>query len=143
MNDDFEQEDYEVGYRKPPRNRRFRKGVSGNPSGRPKKRSDFLSMLLEELNSQLTITVNGKRKRIRKSDVIIKQFANKASNGHLPTLRLLLPLYLQALQKKAEDDQRALDKANSLVDLNELTDAELAVFAMGGHKKIIPDGSGG
>jgi len=31
------EEDYEVGYRKPPVATRFKKGASGNPSGRRKK----------------------------------------------------------------------------------------------------------
>ena len=30
--------DYEVGYGRPPKKSQFRKGQSGNPSGRPKKR---------------------------------------------------------------------------------------------------------
>jgi len=32
---DRDPEDYEVGYRKPPAEFRFKKGVSGNPKGRP------------------------------------------------------------------------------------------------------------
>jgi len=30
--------DYEVGYGKPPKSRRFQPGVSGNPKGRPKRK---------------------------------------------------------------------------------------------------------
>src|ERR1700729_1716565 len=39
-------EDYEVGYAKPPESGKFKKGVSGNPSGRPKKLADLGSQLL-------------------------------------------------------------------------------------------------
>ena len=41
MSDDKTLDDYEVGYGKPPKNTQFRKGVSGNPRGRPKKSLDF------------------------------------------------------------------------------------------------------
>jgi hypothetical protein len=36
MSEDAKTEDYEVGYGKPPKSGRFKKGVSGNASGRPR-----------------------------------------------------------------------------------------------------------
>jgi Family of unknown function (DUF5681) len=40
MNENNETQDYEVGYGKPPKTSQFKKGESGNPSGRPKKPTD-------------------------------------------------------------------------------------------------------
>ena len=39
----------DVGYRRPPAKTRFRPGLSGNPSGRPKRRPSFREALLAEL----------------------------------------------------------------------------------------------
>ena len=85
MRDDRETEDYEVGYKKPPKSRQFRKGVSGNPSGRKKKASDFGSKLLRELDQKLIINENGKRKVITKSEGVVKQLLNKSLSSSVNT----------------------------------------------------------
>jgi Family of unknown function (DUF5681) len=123
MRDYSEPEDYEVGYRKPPKSSQFKKGVSGNPLGRPKKASDFGSELIRELNSKLTINENGQQKIIKKYEGVTKQLVNKALSGNLMATRLLVPYYQQALEKAAEEHQSALDRANRTVE--ELTDEEL------------------
>jgi hypothetical protein len=59
------EEDYEVGYRKPPVATRFQKGRSGNPSGRPKKSAQSLDLglILEGIeNEEIIVVDNGKRK---------------------------------------------------------------------------------
>jgi hypothetical protein len=88
MNDDREIVDYEVGYRKPPKSGQFEKGKSGNPSGRPKKPSDFGSKLRRELDSKLIVNENGKRKVITKSEGVLKQLLNKSLSGHDASTRL-------------------------------------------------------
>jgi hypothetical protein len=55
MGDDKTPDDYEVGYGKPPKNIQFQKGISGNPTGRPKKAPDFDHQLIRESNSLMTI----------------------------------------------------------------------------------------
>jgi hypothetical protein len=64
MSNGDEPEDYEIGYGKPPKSRQFKKGVSGNPSGRPKKPSDSASELMKELQSKVTLLENGKPKKL-------------------------------------------------------------------------------
>ena len=48
MSENNTSDSYEVGFGKPPRNTQFKKGVSGNPKGRPKKPLDFDHELLRE-----------------------------------------------------------------------------------------------
>jgi hypothetical protein len=93
--------DYPIGYRKPPKNTQFQKGISGNPSGRPKKASDLDADLLRELNSPISINEHGKRKRIPRIQGILKQLGNKALTGDIRAARVLLPYYQQAVERAA------------------------------------------
>jgi hypothetical protein len=78
---------YTVGYGKPPRHTRFRKGQSGNPSGRPKGSRSLQDVVFKALNETVTITVNGRRKKLTKLEVAIMQLVNKAAAGDRHAIR--------------------------------------------------------
>jgi hypothetical protein len=86
MSNGDEFDDYEIGYGKPPKSGRFKKGTSGNPSGRPKKPTDSVSVLMRELDSKFTIKESGQRKVITKLEGIWKQSVNKAVTGDLKSV---------------------------------------------------------
>jgi Family of unknown function (DUF5681) len=92
---------YEVGYGKPPRNTQFGKGVSGNLKGRPKKALDFHHELLRQSKASVTISENGKRLRVSKHELVIKQLIHKAISGNIPALRTYVDRYEIALEKAA------------------------------------------
>lgn len=123
MSFDWEDGDYEVGYGKPPKSGQFRKGVSGNPLGRPKKAPDFGSQVMRELNSKLAINVNGRRRVITKYEGMAKQLVNKAVSGNLVATRLVILHHQQALEKLAEEFRKS--PANPDLDMRDLTDQEL------------------
>lgn len=76
-----QEEEYLVGYKKPPRHTRFQPGQSGNPAGRPKKVPALDDILLKELQTRLPIVSNGKSRRVSMLEVIVKQHLKKAANG--------------------------------------------------------------
>jgi len=81
--------DYEVGYRKPPIETRFRTGQSGNPTGRPK-RVPIIDpgMLLEAIdNEEINVVENGRRKRMPKLEIEFRQLFTKALKGDLRAAR--------------------------------------------------------
>ncbi len=102
----------EVGYGKPPKHTQFQKGVSGNPTGRPKKAADFHSIFMKESESLMTIIDNGQRRRISKLEAIAKQLHNKALTGNIQALRIYIALYprlreIGALQSKGLERKHA------------------------------------
>jgi hypothetical protein len=98
-------DDYKVGYGKPPKHRQFKKGQSGWTKGRRKKEHkppDIEAGLIKALSETATVTENGVRHQITKFEAACKQMANKAASGHAPTIRLLLPLFMRMAQQNSD-----------------------------------------
>src|SRR5690349_20202446 len=72
-----DEDDYEVGYGKPPHHTRFKTGQSGNPRGRPSGAKNLSTLLNEALNELIVVTENGGRKRISKRQASFKQLVNE------------------------------------------------------------------
>jgi hypothetical protein len=82
--------DYQVGYGKPPQHTRFKKGESGNPTGRPKGSKNLTTLLEKELKQRVVVTENGRRRSITKQEAMVKHLVNKAVSGDRPLMQLLL-----------------------------------------------------
>lgn len=84
--------DEKVGYRKPPKHAQFRKGRSGNPAGRPRRRKKKIADLLATVSAEeLTIpTKTGKKRKMSKQEVAIRQLVTKALNKDFKAIKLVL-----------------------------------------------------
>lgn len=82
--------EYSPNYRKPPKDGQYKPGQSGNRRGRPKTPTPgFDELVRAELSSIVEIRQNGKMKRIRKLDLIVKQAIDQAAKGNIRFLKLL------------------------------------------------------
>ena len=84
--------DYEVGYGKPPRHTRFKKGQSGNPHGRPKGSKNLTTLLGEALNEPVIVAENGGRRKITMREAIIKQLVKRSATADLRAIKILLDM---------------------------------------------------
>jgi len=103
---------YDVGYGNPPIKHQFKKGKSGNPSGRPKLLPqkpawDFQKSLIDELKSPMTITENGKKKKITKRDALVKAFIADTLKGDKAARKFMMD-FLQKLSKYAFEDEEVV-----------------------------------
>jgi len=109
-------DDYDVGYGKPPAATQFQKGQSGNPSGRPKGSKNLATIVRQAANERVTIVVKGQQRSITKLEAAAKQLANKAAQGDLKAMQMLLPqlaaldasVVAQPLEVIADDDKAVM-----------------------------------
>ena len=84
--------DYEVGYGKPPRHSQWKPGQSGNPKGRPKQMKDVTALLHEALYRPVTMTQNGRRRRMPLVQVLVEGLIRLSVKGDPKARRDLFKL---------------------------------------------------
>ena len=110
--------DYPVGYSRPPRQTRFRKGQSGNPMGRPKGVKNLATLIGQVLKEPVVVSENGRRKKITKREAMLKQLVNRAAAGEHRAIQLLLGeirLIEARREASAPTDEARFDEADRLV----------------------------
>ena len=96
-------DDDKVGYGRPPKATRFKKGQSGNPSGRPKGIKSLRSVLEEALAQRTSIRAGRGTKKVTKLEAATRALADGAAKGDPRILRLLLNEIRAAESRAAEE----------------------------------------
>ncbi len=115
-------EEYKVGYGKPPEEHQFKKGQSGNPSGRPKRKrmrfaEDISEIFMRSLNEEIEINFGGISRKVTSYEAIILRLKAKALKGNSKALKL----YLELAQKAANEEKSHFQDINETI--YKLTDA--------------------
>jgi hypothetical protein len=103
------EQDYAIGYGKPPIHSRFRKGRSGNPGGRPRGKR-LATLLREALSETAMIEINGRPRRVSKGQATVALLIDRAAEADPRWMKLLLDL-VQKLEigGDADDDDKEVD----------------------------------
>lgn len=99
--DELSEPEKHVGYGSPPQATRFKKGVSGNPKGRPKGSLNVATVFTKTLRERVVINEHGHRKTVTKLEAALKQLVNKAASGDLRALAQLVVLAQDAEAKQS------------------------------------------
>lgn len=99
-------EPYKVGYKHPPPEHKFKKGVSGNWGGRPKKKHNVHLAFFKLAHKPMSIIQNGKACKTSYFELVVTQFLKSTATNPKP--------YAVALVLKLAEQSEAVVK--SLVD---------------------------
>lgn len=80
---------YDVGFKRPPVETRFKKGRSGNPNGRPRRTQTAHDSIAQILAKKIVVNVKGKTRKITIGEGIIQQLTAKALKGNLRVAKFL------------------------------------------------------
>jgi len=136
------------GYKNPPKEHQFRKGVSGNPKGRPRKKKqpssdpglDLIASVHRELGKTISVQENGQHKEITKIEAFSAQLVAQSVNGKPSQQKMLLSLL--TLSTHEETEQQTLEQLQSY-DEDRLNELYEQLNAMGGDTPDDGDNQGG
>jgi hypothetical protein len=93
--------DYDIGYGKPPEGRRFKKGQSGNPSGRPAKNAKSAQpVLVRKSDEQILVVMNGRCQKTTRRDVVMVQLVDEPAVAGFSATKFLADL-LKEIEMKS------------------------------------------
>jgi uncharacterized protein DUF5681 len=107
--------EYDVGYRKPPKQKQFKPGQSGNPRGRPKGSKNESTILHGILHRQIKIQDGGRSRQVTILEAMLTRFAQDSLKGNVKSAAFLLNRYGTLVSGEIEqsglssDDQAVLE----------------------------------
>jgi hypothetical protein len=113
---------YNVGYGKPPRDTRFKKGASGNPGGRPRGITSgrALKLALQEIYRPVKIREGDRVTSLLGFQLAMRQLVAQAAKGNGPALRMLIGQTLKLEQeleaREVTDAEANQSPADSVTD---------------------------
>jgi|SRR5689334_1891010 len=121
-NDNDNDDEYSIGYRKPPIATRFKQGVSGNPRGRPKGSRNIKSAALKIYTSEVVVRQGGRTRRITRLEAVFLKLFEKALQGGSERAAQVLTQWAEKLGLFREGG------SEQVPDFSQLTDDELRLL---------------
>jgi hypothetical protein len=92
------------GFGQPPRRGRFKKGVSGNPSGRPKGSRNLKTDFGKMLKKRITVREDGEVRKISQQEAILLALFNQALRGDAKARNSILAMCMKYDPPKPETE---------------------------------------
>jgi hypothetical protein len=99
------EDDYAVGYGRPPKHTQFRPGQSGNPKGRPRRAKGLNSIVRDTLTQKVAVRTAHGQKKISCIEAVLQKTVEQAMKGNPRALAELLKLYANAVPDQKTDGE--------------------------------------
>ncbi len=87
---DDEEPEYEVGYKKPPRQHQFKKGNQAAAGKRgPRHTQGIMALIRKIMKEKVAATVDGKRVRMTRQEALLRNMIYDSKKSNKDTLRLM------------------------------------------------------
>ncbi len=133
-------EDYEIGYKHPPKHTQFQPGTSGNPAGRPPGSRNLHTIVRETGKKLVKVNGPGGQREICMTEAVVMQVAKSAAQGDHRAQRQYLNLIALSEQIEEAVDVGVMPQSDKAVmasmlrrmrDMNQATQAEAGQDAGG------------
>ncbi len=101
---DCSDDDYEIGYKRPPKHSRFKPGQSGNPRGRPRKEMHFATSFRKKLGQSISVKKNGCSHQMTVVEATCERLVSALLQGTISDLIKVM----QAIERYAPEQLRPL-----------------------------------
>jgi Family of unknown function (DUF5681) len=122
-------EQYEVGYKKPPKSSQFQPGQSGNPKGRKQGTKGMKTLARETLTAKVTVRTTDGTKKMARIEALMHKFIELAMKGNPRAMLALFSMYENAIPDRAYSDGADI-ATPPLTETDEAILAELRTLLM-------------
>ena len=130
--------DYDIGYGKPPKASRYKKGQSGNPRGRPKKQpKDVAAHMTDLLDEKQTVRMNGKAVTMTGNELIARRLMEQALKGDPKAFDKVQQLAAQHAEEKSRRDRKARTRDDIKILLVDPAIAREEGFKTAGERTLV------
>jgi hypothetical protein len=102
--------DYEVGYAKPPKQSQFKRGQSGNPSGRSKNRASYAALIRLELDKTITLGRGDNARTMTKREFVSLRLRKAVKDGNVEAFKLVMLIDADPASDEPIDRETANDQ---------------------------------
>jgi hypothetical protein len=115
---------YEIGFGKPPKRSQFKRGRSGNPNGRPKRKATPVAEYISQvMDARMTYHERGQVRVATRREVSLRLLVERAANGNIAAIEAILKVRQRA-ERNGSAGPRVLRVENWMRDRPDQTSEE-------------------